>query len=363
MRTIVFAFVISVVGMLNPYLQAAASHTVQSVPIKVVVVTTFEIGEDTGDEAGEFQQWVEKLPLPVVLPFPQGYHHLRYNPEKAILGVVSGEGPSRTASSITALANDDRFDLSHAYWILAGTAGIDPNVGSLGSVAWARYVVDGDLSYEIDPREIPHGWDTGYVPYGRTVPFQLPRPPASSSAGTNEFILNAGLVDWAYRLSSSRVHLADDDTLKALRAKYVGFPNSQKPPSILEGDVLAAATFWIGSYLNTWAERWVSYWSNGQATFTMSAEEESGYLEALSFLSHVNKVDFNRVLILRSASDYTVQFPGQTAAQLLSTDNASDGPSGFEESLTSAYETGSVVVEELVGNWATYRDNVPGLKP
>jgi purine nucleoside permease len=85
------------------------------------------------------------------------------------------------ASSITALANDDRFDLSHAYWILAGTAGIDPNVGSLGSAAWARYVVDGDLSYEIDPRKIPHGWDTGYVPYGRTVPFQLPRPPASSS--------------------------------------------------------------------------------------------------------------------------------------------------------------------------------------
>jgi purine nucleoside permease len=107
MRTIVSAFVISVVGMLNPYLQAAASHTVRSVPIKVVVVTTFEVGDDTGDGAGEFQEWVEKLPLPVVLPFPQGYHHLRYNPEEAVLGVVSGEGPSRTASSITALANDD----------------------------------------------------------------------------------------------------------------------------------------------------------------------------------------------------------------------------------------------------------------
>jgi purine nucleoside permease len=77
----------------------------------------------------------------------------------------------------------------------------------------------------------------------------------------------------------------------------------------------------------------------------------------------VNKVDFNRVLVLRSASDYTVQFPGQTAAQLLGTDNASDVPSGFAESITSAYETGSVVVEELVRNWATYRNHVPSLKP
>ena len=170
MRKIMVAFIVFTLGMLNPSLHAA-HHTVRPVPIKVVVVATFEVGEDKGDQAGEFQQWVEKLPLPVVLPFPQGYHHLRYNPEKAILGVVTGEGPSRMASSITALANDDRFDLSHAYWILAGIAGIDPHVGSLGSAAWARYVVDGDLSYEIDPREIPHGWDTGYVPMAAPCPF------------------------------------------------------------------------------------------------------------------------------------------------------------------------------------------------
>jgi purine nucleoside permease len=29
------------------------------IPIKVVVVTMFEIGEDTGDRPGEFQAWVE----------------------------------------------------------------------------------------------------------------------------------------------------------------------------------------------------------------------------------------------------------------------------------------------------------------
>lgn len=39
--------------------------------IRVVVVTTFEIGNDTGDEAGEFQNWVERYPLPEVLPFPR----------------------------------------------------------------------------------------------------------------------------------------------------------------------------------------------------------------------------------------------------------------------------------------------------
>ena len=354
------AIVMSLALVLSSY-AFAQSHIEKRLPIKVVVVTTFEIGEDTGDSAGEFQNWVEKLPLPQVLPFPQGYHHLRYNPDKQVLGMVSGEGPSRTASSITALANDDRFDLSRAYWILAGTAGIDPHVGSLGSVAWARYVVDGDLDYEIDEREIPPGWETGHVPYGRIRPYQQPRPPIATSDGTNEFVLNARLADWAFRLSSARVRLADDTNLQRLRARYLGFPKAQLPPSIVEGDVLAAATFWIGSDLNTWAEKWVSYWSDGHAVFTMSAEEESGYLEALTFLSHVKKVDFDRVMVLRSASDYTVPYPGETAAQLLAEDN--DSPSGFKESVNSAFDAGSVVVNELVSKWAIYRDHIPGTQP
>ena len=49
----------------------------EPLPIRVVVVTMFEPGADTGDQPGEFQAWVERFPLPVVLPFPQGYRDLR----------------------------------------------------------------------------------------------------------------------------------------------------------------------------------------------------------------------------------------------------------------------------------------------
>ena len=37
-------------------------------PIKVVVVTMFETGEDTGDQAGEFQRWYERQKLTSVYP-------------------------------------------------------------------------------------------------------------------------------------------------------------------------------------------------------------------------------------------------------------------------------------------------------
>ena len=80
-------------------------------PVRVVVVTTFELGNDTGDTPGEFQAWVERLPLTQTIPFPLGNHPLRYNAEKQVLGIVTGEGSLRAAASIMALGLDPRFDL------------------------------------------------------------------------------------------------------------------------------------------------------------------------------------------------------------------------------------------------------------
>jgi purine nucleoside permease len=70
----------------------------------------FELGEDEG----EFQTWVERLPLPEVLAFPQEYRDLRIDREKGVLGIVTGIGTARVAASIMALGMDARFDLSRA---------------------------------------------------------------------------------------------------------------------------------------------------------------------------------------------------------------------------------------------------------
>ncbi len=333
------------------------------VPIEVVVVTTFQIGKDTGGSPGEFAHWVADLPLPATLPFPQGYRDLRYNPDLHVLGIVSGEGPTHMAASITALANDDRFDFSHAYWLLAGIAGIDPNAGPAGSAAWANYVVDGDLAYEIDAREIPPDWTTGYVPLGRFKPYQAPRPAANSINGVNLFALNSKLAGWAYEVSRAKAVLVDDSNLQNLRAEYTSYPKTQSPPQVLRGDVLAAGTFWLGGLLDQWAEKWVSYWSQGKATFTMTSEEDAGYMQALSFLAQVHKVDLNRVMDLRGASDFSVPPPGETPAKLLESEANGTGYSGFIESLDNVYRTGSPVVRLLTSDWSYYRDHVPGGAP
>src|ERR1051326_8484944 len=115
------------------------------IPVKVVIVTMFERGADSGDEPGELQYWVERNHLDRVLPFPQGFHDLRMNRE-GVLAVLTGVGTAKSAAAIMALGMDPRFDLSKAYWLGAGVAGVNPGRGSLGSAAWAEWVVDGDVA-------------------------------------------------------------------------------------------------------------------------------------------------------------------------------------------------------------------------
>src|SRR6201995_101009 len=155
-------------------LSAISAAAEPPIPIKVVVVTMFEAGADTGDRPGELQYWVERNHLDKVLPLPQAYHDLRMNRD-GVLAVVTGLGTAKAAGSIMARGLDPRFDLRKTYWIVAGIAGVDPRDASLGSAAWAEWVVDGDLAYEIDAREIPADWPTGFVPLSKTAPYQQPR--------------------------------------------------------------------------------------------------------------------------------------------------------------------------------------------
>src|SRR3984885_15281747 len=109
------------------------------IPIKVVIVTMFEAGADTGDRPGELQYWVERNHLDKILPFPQAYHDLRMNRD-GVLAVLTGGGPAKAARSIMALGLAPRFDLRKAYWMVAGIAGVDPLDASLGSGAWGEWV-------------------------------------------------------------------------------------------------------------------------------------------------------------------------------------------------------------------------------
>ena len=345
----------SLAALLGSITPGAAQTVAEPLPIKVVVVTMFELGADTGDRPGEFQTWVERLPLPEQVAFPQGYRDLRLNREQGVLGMVTGIGTARSAASVMALGMDPRFDLTRAYWLVAGIAGADPEDMSIGSAAWAEWIVDGDLSHEIDPREMPEGWPTGYTPLRHASPYEQPLPEDNEGA---VYRLWPALVDWAFELTAG-VILEDSESLRQLRQKYVNDPAAQRPPFVLKGDNLAAMTFWHGKLLNDWANDWVAYWSEGAGNFVTTAMEDTGTLQSLTFLAKAGRVDVKRTLVLRTASNYSMQYEGISAAESLSGEKKG-GYSAFLPSLEAAYRVGQPVVEELVTQWDRYADELPG---
>ncbi len=321
------------------------------VEVKVVVVTMFEIGADSGDTAGEFQLWHDRQKLDVRYPFAH-YHDLFFNSKTGVLGMVTGMGSINSASAVMELGMDPRFDLSHAYWLVAGIAGVDPARASIGSAAWAEYLVDGDLAHEIDAREMPADWPIGYFARNTRKPYDPNKPQP-----TGEMLqLNPRLTEWAFGLTRG-VKLEDSPGLQEERSHFSGYPNALRPPFVLKGDTLAAMTFWHGKILNEWASRWVEYWTDGKGRFVTSAMEDTGTFQSLTYLHASGKVDKERVMVLRTASNYTMQPPGMTAAEHLLKENA--GYAGLDASVEAAYRVGSVVVDEIVAKWAIYREHTP----
>ena len=344
-KTKLFALIFSVV----PLLAIAAP-----IPIKVVVVSMFEYGEITGDRPGEFQFWAERLPLEQSLPFPAGEFDLRLNKD-GVLGICTGGGIANATASVMALGMDDRFDLSNAYWLVAGIAGADPEDLSLGSAAWAKFVIDGDLLVQIDAREIPADWPYGIVPLGSDRPAKEQSDLSTGwTVDTIKFALNDSLVNWAYSLTMD-VEIPVTRSLAKFRAQFRDNPNAMKHPFVTIGDSLSSSTYWHGHHLNDWANDWVKLYSSQQGNFMTSNMEDSGTMTALYRLARVNKVDANRVLVLRTASNFTVPPPGKTATWSATAEYPDKGRAALE----AAYRVGSVVVKALVADWAQYQNELP----
>jgi purine nucleoside permease len=333
--------------------QTRAVTDARPLPIRMVIVTAFEIGEDTGDRAGEFQAWASEMP--VKLPFPAGFRALRYDAKRQLLLLHTGIGTNRAAASTMALGMDPRFDLSKAYWMVAAIAGVNPDEASVGSAAWIGHVVDSDYGYAVDPREAPKGWTTGMFPRDRSEPYQMPR----ADTEYNLFPLNLALRDWAYKLTAN-VTIPDTPVLQQIRVAYTGFPKAQVPPAVTTGDEITGQTFWHGALLNAHFEKWTRYWVGDDGRFVMTAMEDSGVIGAIRMLGRAGKADPQRVLVLRTGSNYSMPAPGSGVGAAESLGSEAKGLSALQPSLDAAHLIGGKVVEEITGHWDRYAAAVPG---
>jgi purine nucleoside permease len=359
------------VAMLAPSAASSAEPPVPALPstkpirVKVIVIANFEPGEDKGDAPGEFQFWAEREHLDEVIPIKGALHPLRRNAD-GLYGMCWGSPDTMlggVAEQLMSLLLDPRFDFSKTYWLFTGISGVDPQLASVGSAAWSRWVVQGDTLREFDDREVSRDWPYGLFAIGANAPNTLPANTESFAGFTDtgklamSVKLNQSLAQWAYDRTKDVV-IPDSPALQKARAAWKGYPNAQKPPFVLMGETLGSVRYWHGPGRTQWARDWVKLWTGGKGRFAMTNMESQSLAGTMAIAAKQGLVDPARVLVLRTGSNPSMPPPGRSAVE-----SVADEGAGQIAAFEANYRVGVPVVHELLTHWDIYQDHVPGADP
>ncbi len=317
---------------------SASPQAAAPVKVKVFVAAMFEIGQNTGDRAGEFQHWYERYwkgaaPVPV-----RGALGPVYCNADGVCGAVLGMGKVNSSSSMQAILLDPRFDFSQAYYVISGVAGTPPSRGTIGMVSWATWLVDYDLGHRWAPEENKAGEPTfmprkGYENYRR-------------------FRLDPQLVAWAMKLSAG-VPLADADSARRYRQRYPDAA-ARRAPFVGTGTHMTGDTFFHGPGLSKEAQYIARLYGADDYVITE--------MEAAAIALVINRTHgTGRVMSLRGAVNFDQGHPREsTLAHLDPAPGETAG--GFAETVENIERVGSRVVDHIVANWPQWQAGVPALR-
>lgn len=314
----------------------------ETIKPKVLVISLFEPEMEVWHENLDF---VHNITVPGLSPL---FPHLYCTEDYEICNMVTGEGEINAATSMMSVATYPKFDLSQTYMLSAGIAGCSPYKGTLGSASFSRFTVQVALEYEIDSREIPENWTTGYFAYGSDAPGEYPE----NWYGTEVFEFNEALRDRAAELASS-AQLQVKDSMKEFRALY-NTSEANMDPGIIKCDTATSDVYYTGPLLSSTFSNVTKLLTNGTGDYCMSAQEDSGIAEAVLRTARFGLVDYSRLVVMRTCSDFDQGPPGMSAAEYFT--ESSEG-SAFTSAVSNLWNAGSPFVLDVVKNWDTLYEN------
>lgn len=336
----------SLLWALSLLVSAASSHahTIdlhQIITPKVMIVTS---------SSGDTKPWLEhiKFTQSIALSGLNPQHPDLYCTDDAVCLVTTGMGYANAATTMMALSFSARLDLSNTYFMIAGTGGIDPKYGTLGSAHWARYVVDGGLLHRIDAKQTPEKWQQTLFALGTHAPNKKPK----IYAGTEVYHLNDALVNKAYKISQS-VTLFDTEQAQKARASFPDYSIAAKKPSVSICDTLSSDTFWAGSRIAKAMHQHAALLTNGKAKICTTQMEDNASLTALKRAAEAGRLDFNRVLVLRTGANFDQETPKKSALETLTQDK-----SGALPATKNAYRVANAVIYHITHHWSQWQHGI-----
>lgn len=292
----------------------------------------------------DYLDFKHNISLPGLSPM---YPHVRCTLNYSVCGLTTGEGEINAASTITALGLSSLFDLTHTYFLISGIAGGEPNYTTMGSVTMPKYAIQVALEYEVAYQDFistNSNWTSGYWAYGTKDPWSY----AGTVYGTEVFELNENLIDRAAKLAGTATLQNGTEENFANRRLYTESA-ARGLPSVERCDTVTSDSYFTGKTLNEYFGAYAKMMTNGSATYCSSAQEDNASLEVFTRLHKHGLADYNRVVIMRSISDFT-RPPASKANDTVSWFNLpQDG--GSQLAFDNLPLAGMPFIEDVLENW------------
>jgi purine nucleoside permease len=343
------ALVPLVLSLFSTLVASASAAPTPLAPRVLVVVAFADDGVSAPTE--EAAPWVEREGLDVRIRTAAAVS-LRCFAARTVCLLISGEGKVNAVASLLSLGLDPGVDLRRTYVIVSGIGGVSPETGTIGTAAWATWIVDYDIAHEMDARELPASFPDARFQQGCFTGTWCGKD--GWRTGTEVFELDPRATRFAYGLTKS-VALDDPPFLAKIRAPYPEAIARAKP-HVERCDILGGDTYWVGTRIGNFSRAWMKHWTNGAGTYCMTAMEDTGYAGTMKKLAAVGRVDYHRFFELRAGSDFDRPHAGQTAIEVL---RAGITAGTFPIAVNNAYLTSRVVERYVAAHWATLQNGLP----
>ena len=205
-------------------------------PVKVLILPKFEVGELAGDFPGEAQYFYEAyLADAEAYDVPYGAPGAKLYYKDGVALCVLGMGKVNAALTTMAVLSDARFDYSQAYILSTGCAGSAAETTVMGDVFLITAAVDYDLGHHADGRELP---DPEGISWFHDADFD----------DAAVVILDRELAEKAYALVKDTHLETTDRTRNYMHHAFDGAAWAVRDPLVLTGTTVTGDNYWKGPH-------------------------------------------------------------------------------------------------------------------
>ena len=326
----------ALVGCAGQQAASGAADSAEKIPIKVLILPKFEMGNMEDDEIGEGELYHDGYLVGCdEYDIENGLPDDKLHVKDGVALYEVGEGKVSAALATNAVLDDERFDFSEAYIISTGCAGSAMGSTVMGDVFIISAAVDYDLGHHADPREMETKADETWFH-------------EENYDGTACVELNPELVDKVYNLVKDVPVKTTDKTRAFMSSAFDGQEWAVRDPKVLRGTTATSDNYWKGAYDHANAELMVKTYGCKDPYVTTEMEDVAigVALERRGML--------DRYIIIRCSVNMDVFMNGATPESLWGSDddirlvNSQESTGVFNTALENNFAVGRVVIDAIL---------------